>query len=76
MPQEFGERLDGALSPVELLNRSGSRAEEQRIRALLGSLRYTSLEMERPCSALSGGQRAKLLLASMALESFRKLISS
>lgn len=68
MPQEFGERLDGALSPVELLNRSGSRAEEQRIRALLGSLRYTSLEMERPCSALSGGQRAKLLLASMALE--------
>lgn len=68
MPQEFGERLDGALSPVELLNRSGSRAEEQRIRALLGSLRYTSLEMERPCSALSGGQRAKLLLASMTLE--------
>ena len=68
MPQEFGERLDGALSPVDLLNRSGSRAEEQRIRALLGSLRYTSLEMERPCSALSGGQRAKLLLASMALE--------
>ena len=68
MPQEFGERLDGALSPVELLNRSGSRAEEQRIRALLGSLRYTSLEMERPCSALSGGQRAKLLLASMALK--------
>lgn len=68
MPQEFGETLDGAPSPVELLNRSGSRAEEQRIRALLGSLRYTSLEMERPCSALSGGQRAKLLLASMALE--------
>lgn len=74
MPQELGERLDTDESPVELLNASGSRAEEERIRAMLGSLRYTSKEMEQPCRALSGGQRAKLLLASMALEGAEVLI--
>ena len=74
MPQELGERLDTDESPVQLLNASGSRAEEERIRAMLGSLRYTSKEMEQPCRALSGGQRAKLLLASMALEGAEVLI--
>ncbi len=68
MPQELGERLNTSESPIELLNVSGSRAEETRIRAVLGSLRYTTKEMEHPCTELSGGQRAKLLLASMALE--------
>ena len=42
--------------------------------AMLGSLRYTSAEMEQPCAELSGGQRAKLLLASMALEGADVLI--
>ena len=74
MPQELGERLDTDESPVQLLNASGSRAEEERIRAMLGSLRYTSKEMEQPCRTLSGGQRAKLLLASMALEGADVLI--
>lgn len=74
MPQELGERLDRRENPVELLNRSGSRAEEAKIRAVLGSLRYTSAEMEQPCAELSGGQRAKLLLASMALEGADVLI--
>lgn len=74
MPQDFGERLDTRRSPVELLNVSGSRAEETRIRSVLGSLRYTSREMEHPCSELSGGQRAKLLLASMAIEGADVLI--
>lgn len=55
MPQELGERLDRRENPVELLNRSGSRAEEAKIRAMLGSLRYTSAEMEQPCAELSGG---------------------
>ena len=74
MPQDFGERLDTRRSPVELLNVSGSRAEETRIRSVLGSLRYTSREMEHPCAELSGGQRAKLLLASMAIEGADVLI--
>ena len=74
MPQELGERLDRRENPVELLNRSGSRAEEAKIRAMLGSMRYTSAEMEQPCAELSGGQRAKLLLASMALEGADVLI--
>ena len=74
MPQELGERLNTSKSPIELLNRSGSRAEEARIRTMLGSLRYTTKEMERPCTELSGGQRAKLLLASMALEGADVLI--
>lgn len=74
MPQDYADTVDLSKTPVELLNRSGDRAEEERVRELLGSLRYTTDEMSRPASGLSGGQRAKLLLASLALSGANVLI--
>ena len=57
-----------ALRPIILASSSPRRRE------LLGSLRYTTDEMSRPASGLSGGQRAKLLLASLALSGANVLI--
>jgi ATPase subunit of ABC transporter with duplicated ATPase domains len=67
MPQNYGDALPGDVSPVEYLNESGGKEEATRIRSYLGSLRYTSVEMEHPIRELSGGQRAKLLMVRMAL---------
>ena len=74
MPQDYAEAVDLSKTPVELLNASGSRAEETRVRELLGSLRYTSDEMARPAGELSGGQRAKLLLSALALSGANVLV--
>ena len=74
MPQDYAEVVDLSKTPVELLNASGSRAEETRVRELLGSLRYTSDEMARPAGELSGGQRAKLLLSALALSGANVLV--
>lgn len=67
MPQNYSESLDQHASPVEFLNSSGSRAEATHIRNYLGSLRFTTLEMERPISELSGGQKAKVFFLQMIL---------
>jgi len=45
-----------------------------RARNYLGSLRYTREEMAAPVSALSGGQKAKLLFARMAMEKWDVLL--
>ena len=74
MPQDYAETVDLSKTPVELLNASGSRAEETRVRELLGSLRYTSAEMPRPAGELSRGQRAKLLLSALALSGANVLV--
>lgn len=55
MPQNYAEVLDLTATPVDFLNRSGSREEATRIRNHLGSLRFTTLEMDHPISSLSGG---------------------
>lgn len=67
MPQNYADVLDGRLSPIEFLQKDGSKEELTKIRAHLGSLRYTTEEMERPISELSGGQKAKVLLLKLIL---------
>jgi ATPase subunit of ABC transporter with duplicated ATPase domains len=74
MPQNYAEVLDDALSPVEFLQEEGGKEELTCIRAYLGSLRYTTEEMERPISELSGGQKGKVLLLKLALSSPDMLI--
>lgn len=74
MPQNYGDTLDLNNSPVDLLNRSGSRAEATTIRNYLGSLRFTTLEMDHPARELSGGQKAKLFFLQMILEEAQVLL--
>ena len=74
MPQDYAEVLNLAATPVDFLNHSGSRVEATRIRNYLGSLRFTTLEMEHPISQLSGGQKAKIFFLHMILEESNVLL--
>jgi ATPase components of ABC transporters with duplicated ATPase domains len=68
MPQNYAERMDMSLTPVEYLTREGSKEELTAIRTYLGSMRYTAAETEHPISELSGGQKAKLYFIAMNLD--------
>lgn len=74
MPQNYREQLDLEATPVEYLSRTGDKEELTRIRTFLGSLKYTFDEMDHPIAALSGGQKAKVLLLKMSLSGANVLI--
>lgn len=67
MPQDYGDGILGAKTPVDILAPSGHRDDITRARTLLGAMKYKSEEMEHPAAGLSGGQRAKLLFLAMVL---------
>ncbi len=66
-PQNYPELLDEEQTPVEFLAPSGRKEEVTMVRTCLGSMKYTEQEMSRPIRALSGGQKAKVLLLRMNL---------
>ncbi len=74
MPQNYEELLDMEKSPVDYLDKTGDKEERTRIRTYLGSLKYTTDEMEHPIRELSGGQKAKVLLLKMSLSGANVLI--
>ena len=74
MPQNYGELLDDAVTPVEFLSAVGSREETTRIRTFLGSVKYTAEEMEHGVAELSGGQKAKLLFLKMIFDGCNVLV--
>ncbi len=74
MPQNYEDLLDLAMTPVDFLDRSGSKEERTRIRTYLGSLKFTMDEVERPIRELSGGQKAKVLLLKMSMSGANVLI--
>ena len=74
MPQNYWERLDPAQSPVDYLAPSGRKDDVTRARTYLGSLKYRRDEMTQPIAALSGGQKAKLLLLKMILDGCNVLV--
>lgn len=74
MPQQYEELLDMEATPVDWLAPSGDKAATTLVRTRLGSCRFTSEEMKRPIAALSGGQKAKLLLLGMVLAGSNVLI--
>lgn len=68
MPQNYDDLLDFSLTPVEFLSVTGTKEEVTRIRTYLGSVKYTTDEMEHAISEMSGGQKAKLLFIKMVLD--------
>ncbi|MGN0629305.1 MAG: ABC-F family ATP-binding cassette domain-containing protein [Oscillospiraceae bacterium] len=74
MPQNYEEGLDLSENPVDFLAKKGDKEETTRIRTYLGSIKYTPEEMAHPVSDLSGGQKAKLFFAKMALGDYNVLI--
>lgn len=67
MPQNYSEVLPDGCSATEYLAPAGDKESLTLARTRLGSLRFTHEEMTCPLSALSGGQRAKVLLLDMVL---------
>lgn len=67
MPQQYEDRMDGEASAVDWLRKTHTAEEETLIRTVLGSLCFTSEEMLRPMSTLSGGQQCKVFFAEMML---------
>ncbi|MCM1056546.1 MAG: ATP-binding cassette domain-containing protein [Firmicutes bacterium] len=70
--EAFGERA--GMTPVEFLSETGDKDEITRIRTYLGSLKYTADEMGHSVLALSGGQKAKLLLLRICMSGANVLI--
>jgi len=68
MPQNYGDVLDDRQTPVDCLAPFGDKERRTKACTLLGSLKFTPDEMRRPIAALSGGQKAKLLLAGLLLD--------
>ena len=66
MPQDAGELLDLDKTPLEMLERTGGGQERALAGVMLGSMKFTAEEMNHPCIALSGGQKAKLMFLMMA----------
>lgn len=74
MPQNYEEQLNLDLTPVEYLAPSGDKKEQTKVRTYLGSLKYTTDEMEHSIRELSGGQKAKVLLLKMSLSGANVLV--
>lgn len=73
MPQNYEDLLNLSITPLDFL---GGTDKDMRTRAglCLGSMKYTSDEMNHPMGDLSGGQRAKVLFLKMVLEEADVLI--
>ncbi len=74
MPQDYAVVLDYAQTPLEHLEAVYSREALTRARSCLGSMRFTHEEMTGRIGALSGGQKAKLLLLDMVLQKANVLL--
>ena len=74
MPQNYDEGLLRDRTPVDLLAPSGRKEDVTRARTMLGTMKYATEEMDHPAAALSGGQRAKLLLLGMMLQGANVLL--
>ena len=74
VPQNYDDLLDLSETPVEILAPSGEKEAVTHARTYLGSMKYTTSEMDHAASELSGGQRAKILLLKLILDRNNVLI--
>ena len=74
MPQNYEDELDYLKTPVEFLSVTGDRDEIGKIKTFLGSMKYTTLEMDHNIGDLSGGQKAKLFFLKMIMNKCNVLI--
>lgn len=66
MPQDPGDLLDLEKTPLQMMMKTGEKEESVQNSVALGSMKFTADEMNHPCAALSGGQKAKLMFLMMA----------
>jgi ATPase subunit of ABC transporter with duplicated ATPase domains len=74
MPQNYEELLDREETPLHYLVPGGKKEDVTLARTCLGSLRFTAEEMYHSVRALSGGQKAKLLLLKISMSEANVLV--
>ncbi len=73
MPQNYNDIL-GKSSVLDFICTDKSKECVTKSRMLLGNMKFTKEEMEGNISALSNGEKAKLILAHLVLEKYNVLI--
>ena len=63
--QHAMEMLDSSLTIFETLEAAFPRASQGSLRSLAGAFGFSGDDVEKPCSVLSGGEKARLVLARM-----------
>ncbi|WP_368406216.1 ATP-binding cassette domain-containing protein [Streptococcus huangxiaojuni] len=71
MPQNYDEIWDGQETALEFC---GRRHQKEQVLTYLSSLQFNYEDIYRPVNKLSGGQKAKLLLAQMLLNQHNILL--
>jgi ATPase subunit of ABC transporter with duplicated ATPase domains len=66
--QHAMELLDGQTSVIETLQNEFPRASLGSLRTLAGAFGFSGDDVEKPCRVLSGGEKARLVLARMLYE--------
>jgi ATPase subunit of ABC transporter with duplicated ATPase domains len=65
--QHAMERLDPQRTVLEVLERDHPKASGGTLRTVLGAFGFSGDDVEKPCRILSGGEKARVVLASMLL---------
>ncbi|MCW8306243.1 ATP-binding cassette domain-containing protein [Acidiphilium sp. PA] len=63
--QHAMDRLDGDRSVFETLDRAFPQANQGALRTLAGAFGFSGDEIDKPCRVLSGGEKARLVMALM-----------
>ena len=63
--QHAMELLDPSLSVIQTLERDHPMATGGSLRTILGAFGFSGDDVEKPCRVLSGGEKARVVLASM-----------
>lgn len=74
MPQNYEDLLDLNETPIRFLERIGEKEAMTKAFTYLGSMKFTSDEMQQKIGQLSGGQKAKLLLLKLIMDGCELLI--
>ncbi|MFJ7698718.1 ATP-binding cassette domain-containing protein [Lysinibacillus fusiformis] len=74
MPQNYEDLLDPNQTPIRFLERTGDKEAMTKAFTHLGSMKFTSDEMQQKIGQLSGGQKAKLLLLKMIIDGCELLV--
>ncbi len=78
LPSYFGQHqaqeLDGGMSVLETLSRSGAEMTTTQVRSILGAFLFRGEEVDKMVRVLSGGEKSRLALAKMIAEPANLLI--
>ncbi|MBR5341517.1 MAG: ABC-F family ATP-binding cassette domain-containing protein [Erysipelotrichaceae bacterium] len=74
MPQNYYEVMDYDQTPLQFLWNGERLSDRAKVQSFLGALKFTTEEMEHQISALSEGQKCKILLIKLILDKCDVLI--